>query len=78
MSTGAVELVKRGLADGEERVEALLARVPGLGPWLAMEIFRATHTNTTTDDLPIWPTNIEERDGQSVADYLDCIGFHTA
>lgn len=75
---GAVELVKRGLADSEGRVEALLARVPGFGPWIAMEMFRATHADTKDDDLPIWPTNVEERDGQSVADYLDCIGFHPA
>jgi hypothetical protein len=75
----AMALMKRGLSDGEGRVEALLARVPGLGPWLAMEIFRVTHTHTQPDDLPIYPTNLEERsDGESVADYLDCIGFHTA
>ncbi len=75
---GAVQLLKRGLVDGEERVEALLARVPGLGPWIAMGMFRATHADTKADDMPIWPTNFEERDRQSVADYLECIGFHPA
>ena len=77
--TGALESVKRGLVDSEERVEALLARVPGLGPWLAMELFRATHANTQ-DDLAVLPTNLLERpsDGQSVADYLECIGCHMA
>src|SRR6478672_9688252 len=48
----AVELLKRGLSDSEGRVEALLARVPGLGPWLAMEMFRATHTESHLEDLP--------------------------
>jgi hypothetical protein len=76
---GAVELVKRGIADGEERVEALLARVPGLGPWLAMEIFRATHAHTKVEDLPIYPTNLEEStDHPTVAEYLECIGCHVA
>lgn len=74
----AVELLKRGLSDGEGRVEALLARVPGLGPWLAMEMFRATHTETHLEDLPLWPTNLEDGESHSVAEYLECIGLHTA
>jgi hypothetical protein len=76
---GAVALVKRGIVDGEERVEALLARVPGLGPWLAMEIFRVTHADTKVEDLPIYGTNLEEStDHPTVAEYLECIGCHVA
>lgn len=75
----AVKGLKRGLVGGEERVEALLARVPGFGPWLAMEMFRATHADAKVDDLPIYPTNLEESsDPLTVAEYLECIGCHVA
>ena len=75
----AVELMKRGLSDGEGRMGALVARVPGLGPWLAMEMFRATHPSNDVDELPLRPSNVEERTEQEdVAAYLECIGCHMA
>ncbi len=75
----AVGSVKRGFTGGEERVGALLARVPGVGPWLAMEMFRARHADAKADDLPIYPSNLEESaHPATVAEYLECIGCHVA
>ncbi|MFT3923984.1 MAG: hypothetical protein QM778_15730 [Myxococcales bacterium] len=75
----AMELVKRGIADGEGKVEALVARVPGLGPWLAMEMFRVTHAKSEVDELQVLPTNFEDSsEHQDVAAYLECIGCHMA
>jgi len=81
--SAALDLAKRGLADSEMHVEALIARVPGLGPWLAMELFRATHASTqvTDEDMPLRPSNQQERspDGaQTMLAYLECIGCHVA
>jgi hypothetical protein len=76
-----VHMMKRGLADSEVRVEALIARVPALGPWLAMALFRATHANLSEAELPIHPSNREEpspNDAQTMLDYLECIGCHVA
>jgi hypothetical protein len=69
--------IKRGLTEGEDRFEALVARVPAFGPWLAMEMYRVTHA--VAEDLPVAPTNTEEPlEAGTVSAYLECIGCHVA
>jgi hypothetical protein len=82
--SSAVGLAKQGLAEGEVRMEALIARVPGVGPWLAMEMFRATHrvsADVDEEEMPLRPSNFQERpanDAQQMLAYLECIGCHVA
>ncbi len=58
-----------------------MARVPAVGPLVAMELFRATHTNTSEEELPTRPSNQEERPSEgtySTLAYLEVIGCHPA
>lgn len=71
--------LKRHLGNAELELEALLARVPALGPLLAMQIFRATHHGVSQDELPTAPSNtLDPSDQDPMLDYLDCIGCHVA
>jgi hypothetical protein len=79
---GANELVsdlKRHLGNAEVGFEALIARVPALGPLVAMQLFRATHQDMGLDDMPTRPSNtLEPNETPPMLAYLECIGCHVA
>ncbi len=79
-ATEALGLMKRVLSDGGVRMQDLLTRVPGVGPWLVMEMQRRQEDATEEEELYLHPTNYEEAgmSEESVAAYLECIGCHMA
>lgn len=78
---GASELasdLRRHLGNAELGLGALIARVPVLGPFVAMQLLRARHA-MSPEDLPTGPTNtLEPGDANPMLDYLECIGCHVA
>jgi hypothetical protein len=78
---GAAASLKGRLLDTETGVEKLIARVPALGPMLAMSMYRATRQNHAGDDIVTRPSNLDDAPEilwANVYPYLDEIGLRTA
>jgi hypothetical protein len=78
---GAVDSLKGKLLDTETSVEKLIARVPAVGPMVAMSMYRATHTGDSSEGLATRPSNLDdvpEAVWGTVYPYLDEIGLRTA
>jgi hypothetical protein len=73
-----VQGIKARVSDAQVGMEGVIARVPAVGPLVAMELYRATHTRTDEEEeMPLRPTNREEPSEnatQLTLEYLECIG----
>lgn len=79
-ATFAMLSLKGRLLDTESGVEALIARVPAVGPMVAMRMYRATHANDQ-ETYATRPSNIDdgpEISWPSLYPYLDEIGLRPA
>lgn len=77
---GAAATLKGRLLDTETGVEKWIARVPALGPMVAMSMYRATHQKQS-DSIVTRPSNLDDSPEvlwASVYPYLDEIGVRTA
>jgi len=78
---GAAASLRGRLLETESGVEKLIARVPALGPMLAMSMYRATHQKEESDGIVTRPSNLDDSPEilwSSVYPYLDEIGLRTA
>src|SRR5690242_16069671 len=57
---GAAASLKGRLLDTETGVEKLIARVPALGPMVAMSMYRVTHQAESSDGLVTRPSNLDD------------------